>query len=1069
MTSLQIYKSSAGSGKTFILVLEYLKIALRFSDSFKHILAITFTNKAADEMKTRIIMALYELSELKQDNKYRSFFPEYNDAELKSRATSVLNRILHNYSYFNIGTIDSFFQNIIKTFTRELKLPVNYSIELDFDKVLTEIVDNLLDELEENKSLIKWLTEFVNERLGEGKTWNITREIIHFGSELNKESFHAIEQKINSIDESDVAAFKNEMLSLINSFEKSMDDFGKKALKAISDYGLCVNDFKNGSRGVANHFNKILLNKKDYVPTATVLKVYNGDDDWYSKTSTLKEKIQTIVTNHLHDYLTNVVEYYDKNILKYNSANDSFKYIYDLGIIRTLSRKLAEYRTENEILFISDINKLLNILTSSTDSPFLYEKIGNKFSSFMIDEFQDTSDFQWNNIKPLVINSLSQEYKVVIVGDVKQSIYRWRNGNMRLLQSGIKSDLIKFNESIEEKQLSKNFRSLENIVLFNNTIINNAFNLLLNTYHELAKDSLFCNSYKELVQEPSKKELLQKGFVRVNFFSDKEEDEDGLITGWKEKSLLSLPLIIEEIRAKNYDYKDITILVRTNNEGSLVADYLTSHTNKYRVVSGDSLIIGNSFYVKFIIKLLRFICQEKNDLLKTEILMDYINIKDIPFDENIFSDFRTSEIFKNYIPDKYINSDNNLANLSLYEMIDELIELFELESIKTDAYIIALKESVLDYTVKYSTNIPEFLRWWDDEGSLKSIQMPEMSDAIKIYTIHKSKGLEFDVVIMPFADWNLSHTGYTSPMLWVNSNEQPFNLLPYVPVRYRKEFKNSLFSASFIEEYVLSMLDSLNVLYVAFTRASERLYINSCIGRNMENNLTSLSKLIYSSLNSASNISNNKFIIDFSKTLKVKDNVYEFGDNSEKKQSLSSDLTKQSELIKNEDIKINKWLKKISEKRKNNEELYIDTEQANNKLKKGIVIHRILSEMVKFNDLQKVINNLKYNGQIGSNELNLIIADILEIMQIEQVREWFSGRYTVHNEREIIRNGRVYRPDRVLIDNDKAIIIDYKTGKHNPNDIPQVNEYSDLMEELGYIVTGKYLLYFNEKQIQRIN
>jgi ATP-dependent exoDNAse (exonuclease V) beta subunit len=448
-----IYKSSAGSGKTYALVKEYLRLVLTNPENYSHTLAVTFTNKAAEEMKERIISALIGLSLGREENLRKQMKNEGVNGNIESKAKEVIQKILHRYSYFSVTTIDSFFHKVIRSFAKELKLHLGYSIILDHDLVMDRVLDELLDEIGTNRGLTKYLEDYTFYNIDDNKGWKVEFKIKELASEIFKELYWIKKENSSGLaDNRDkMESFIAKLFAIIERFESDMRALSAEALKILNKYNLGIEDFPYGKGGFMNYLaNK--LSRDDFEPTSRVIEVYDNKKDMYSKR--FNKNVQHAVDEGLYELLRKAVDSYNNNYLKYNTAKALVKTVYVLGIFKDLENKLMAYRDENGLMLISDTNNILMSIISENNSPFIYEKIGNVYKNFLIDEFQDTSTFQWKNLKPLIENSLSENNFSMVAGDVKQSIYRWRNGNMMLLLKEISKDLVAFSDNIKNVYLN---------------------------------------------------------------------------------------------------------------------------------------------------------------------------------------------------------------------------------------------------------------------------------------------------------------------------------------------------------------------------------------------------------------------------------------------------------------------------------------------------------------------------------------------------------------------------------------------------------------------------------------
>lgn len=830
MPNFLIYKSSAGSGKTYTLVKEYLKIILRKPEEFKNILAITFTNKAADEMKSRIIQKLKDLSEGNDNELEKVLKDEGINTDIRLNADIVLKKILHAYSYFSVLTIDSFLLKVVRAFSKELRLQLGYEIEVDTLAVMERITEKLLDDIGRDKELTKYLVDFAFSNMDENKGWKIDKAIIKTGMEIFKERHW--QQKLGG--EPDVYDDKQKLNELIKklfdtikNFEKTMFDFSVQAEKILTENGLQMEDISGKRNGVAGYLLKNLRENSKYKPTETALKASSDISKWYSKTSKLKLQIIKAVNNGLMDVLNKAIENYSVNSINYYTARELVKNIYVLGIFNNLIEKLKNYRDENRVLLITDLNNILLKVTADNNTPFVFEKIGNYYKYFLIDEFQDTSSFQWQNILPLIINSLSENYFSMVVGDVKQSIYRWRSGNMKLLMEKIYDDLYMFRPQIKDELLIENRRSRINIVEFNNKFFNAAAGYI-NSWSKDISSELFEKAYIDCVQNTGK--CAEGGYVEISFIEDDEENEIKAYDLVYEKVLIT----VNEILNAGFSLKDILVLVRTNREGSSIAGYLLD--KGIRVISNESLIVINSPKVKLIINILKYILDNKNILAKTEILLNfcYLNKNEFRYNE-VFEDHNKSidTLFEKIIPSEFFFADKkgtdynkinpSLHNLSLFDAVELICRIFRINN-ESDAYLLRFQDAVLEYLKSNTSDIASFLDWWEDEKYKCSIIIPEQEDAVRVMTIHSAKGLQSKIVILPFANWNMAVEG-TKDTIWVSTEADDMFKGTSFLVKAVSDLRSTHFGEAYNDEQVMTYLDNLNLLYVSLTRAIDRLYV----------------------------------------------------------------------------------------------------------------------------------------------------------------------------------------------------------------------------------------------------
>ncbi|MCB0845130.1 MAG: UvrD-helicase domain-containing protein, partial [Bacteroidetes bacterium] len=514
MSTLTIYKSSAGSGKTYTLVLEYLKLVIIDPRSFKNVLAVTFTNKATDEMKARIITTLSMLATspqevLENDSVYQQLHAHLisknrGNLSVSRQARKVLEQILNDYSNFSVSTIESFFQKIVRAFARELNIPLGYDVEMKQGIVLEQVVTNVLMDIGTNAAMTELFRGFVERNLEEEKTWNVDVEIKNLGSQIFKEKFQQLIRDFP--DEQDriqmTLSLAKEMMVIREKFENQFKTLSQRAREVMDQYQLEEGDFSYKDRGPGGYVLRFLekVGPDRYEPKSTVLKAYEDPDKWFSKTSKRKDDILAAVNTGLGQILAEMVSLYENGFKRYNTAIQVSRTIYSFGVMNDLKQKLENYRRENSQLIISDTSFLLSsVVSSEYDAPFIYEKVGTRYKHYLIDEFQDTSDMQWFNLLPLVREALAYGERSLIVGDVKQSIYRWRNGNMRLLMEEVEQNISLSGQKVEIQDLQNNYRTAKDIVDFNNAFFNEAADLLAREFPD-EDEQIFIKAYEAVNQ-----------------------------------------------------------------------------------------------------------------------------------------------------------------------------------------------------------------------------------------------------------------------------------------------------------------------------------------------------------------------------------------------------------------------------------------------------------------------------------------------------------------------------------------------------------------------------------------
>lgn len=1061
---LNIYKASAGSGKTHTLTQKFIFLSFSEPLRFMNILAVTFTNKAAGEMKERIIKELAILSKNPQKS---SFFNDLtqkfniSERQISIQANNNLTKILHNYTFFNISTIDSFVQKVIRAFAFELKLPNTYALELDIDRVATDLTDELILSLNENNSLKKWLIQYANDKINEGKSWDFRNDITNFSKQLFKEDFYKIFDEIDISDDN----FEKKMIEILkisytikSNYEKEFDNLIEKGRKITISSG--IDNVKGRSIGYLRNF---FINNSDYEVTLNnTLKKALDEDNWWTKST--KENIKSQWRNTidaLSATLKQLISLEKNEGRNYFSALNIKSNIFDFGVLSKLNNLLPEYRDKNNTLLISDITILLKKIIGNNEAPFVYEKIGNRFKNIMIDEFQDTSGFQWHNFNPLILNSLSYNYENLIVGDVKQSIYRWRSGDWRLLHSKIKKQIGK--SYIKEISLDTNWRSKKEIVLFNNAVFKilpeilkekiNSIEGITDEYLHLA--DVIPQAYFDTEQKVSPNNQ-NGGYVDISFYNSSD---------WKESVDTEIVKLIDDLLI-DYSAGDIGVLVRTNNDANRIMKLLLKHISelpddkKYNVISAESLLLNNSIAVKLIIDILKYLVNPENYINIIQVVINFLRLKKEPIEDKIFF-IKSLQDAELYLPENFYINFTQFIHESLFELTEKFINIFELNSFTTEIpFIRSFQEVISDYINRSGADITGFLSFWENNSHKLSVQLSDQKDSVQIMTVHKSKGLAFNVVIMPFIDWNLNPK---STVLWADTKNTPFNQFPYLPISYNQKLAKSSFQKYFIEETIYSYMDNINMLYVAFTRAKERIYGYAKVSKTMKYN--SISENLYKTFVEFENYSKNQNLLKLN-TYFDKSN-FELGDSS-------IVFAKQNNTNNNFSLKSypsNDWTKNIAIIA-HAEDLIAETvEVRRNAMKFGILMHEILGNLSTKDDIDTIVDKMNTLGKISNNDKPIIKEQIYNLFTNSQFADWFSPKWKIFSEREILtRYGTTKIPDRVIINEQEIKVIDYKFGSPRPEHKKQVKDYCNLLKDIypDKKIEG-YLLYADELDIIKVN
>ncbi|SMG29533.1 ATP-dependent exoDNAse (exonuclease V) beta subunit (contains helicase and exonuclease domains) [Marivirga sericea] len=1070
-----VYKSSAGSGKTFTLTKEYLKLAFHNPDHFKKILAVTFTNKATQEMKERIIQNLFEFSEDTSGAMAQQLkeLLNFSDDELKSKSKDLLISILHNYSRFSVQTIDRFFQNVMRSFARELSIQGDGELLLNTDEVRQSVLDLLMEDISDPKhtALKNWVIDFSINKLEEKGKWDIRRDILSFTEELMKDDFKVIERALNKeiSNYEKLKSFKDKLNKIIAQFENALDGISKKAFQLIEANGLVITDFSYGYSGAINFFNKINKDSRNYDLTDLVkgrvkTAIETDGESLASKSSKKKDLIFQTASAGLMDHFQEVIDYIKKNIGQYRSAENILKNIYLIGITQQFNQRMQEYKKEEGIQFLSDTTQFLNeiIGTDPAESPFVYEKMGSFYDNFLIDEFQDTSTLQWQNFKPLIENSLAEGNENLVVGDVKQSIYRWRGGDWRLLLKGLKEDISP--AFYQEEALSHNFRSKPNVIDFNNKLFtampnlvkSNALNKDSNAFTQEVEYLLqdLPDAYKEVVQE-KKKEYPYQGFVELQFF-EQEENEDGEKISWQTKALEKFVQDLERLQDAGLKLNDVGILVRKKKEGMEIQDFLEHYKNrnphklqkyKYSIISDETLLLSSAHIVNFLLNCFQHLYTEDKIAL-SQIKFYYQKI--IQNDESLIHDIVKLNSTDDFLPVEFLASQKDLMSLSLLEMSEQLIQLFQLKKIKKEkAYLSAFQDVLLDFGNK--GGIPDFMEWWEENSHSYAIKLQSDENSARLMTIHKSKGLEFKICMIPLLDWTLSPNPLMAPTLWVKTTGTQFSEIPYLPIKHSSSLKESDFALSYWEEEVRSYLDNLNLMYVAMTRAGDALFFNS----HAKAKSGYISKLLlkFAEEQDQWEEADMKLIVgseaDFALMAKEKEV------SSESFPVSSVNLTY---------YESHNWHDKLKIKHSST---LLAQDAGLSKTDLGIYVHDIFSKLNDLQELPEILEKVKTEKMLNKEDFEAIQKLVKDNLEKDSILlPWFETDWQVKTEVPVLlEDGSLIRLDRVLINGHEAKILDFKTGLKSDQDHKQVSFYRNTLKKMGYEKVTAHIAYLNPLEI----
>ena len=1043
-TSFQVYNASAGSGKTFTLVKEYIKILLQSDDKylFQNILAITFTNKAAAEMKERVITNLREISMANKNEMLQILVDETGEDKevLQNRAKNILDAILQNYTAFNINTIDTFTHKLIRTFALDLGLSVNFDVEMDTEPWLNEAVENVISQIGIDKNISKILIDYALQQADDDRSWDVSNDLNKVSKILLNENDAVELEKLQKRNITDFLNFKKYLIKQKKEIENDFIETGKKALTIIDRASLDYKDFYRSM--LPNHFINLSVNlQKVKFFDQSKLKERIEENTFYANSK--PEKIKLLINGilpellGLYDHSEDLYKSYSLNKLLLNGLTP-------LAVLSELNKSLNEIKEENNIKFIAEFNQIISKHLIEQPVAFIYERIGERFKHFFIDEMQDTSVLQWHNLIPLIANALAQEDSgLLLVGDAKQSIYRWRGGKPEQFIC-LASDENKLDDSCKEydanpfhipkkiNDLDINYRSFSEIINFNNNFFTHSSKHFIKESHT----DLYKTGNKQ------KKHNKKGGYVNIDFIEGKlNEDQRAEIIPEK------VAKIIYDLDNK-IDRNDICILVRKNKHGETIANYLSQQG--IPIISSETLLLRNDKKVDFIINLLYYLTENKDKNSKFDILYflhSHIKIKGI---KHVFiSDLINKDLnvfFKELEKYQIYYDASSFAYMPLYESIEYIIRSFRLTE-KSDAYLQFFLDEVFKFSQQKSQSTNEFLAYWELKKDNLNIASSENKNAVKISTIHKSKGLEYRVVIFPY-DLKIYDVNKSSKA-WYDLNNFDNNYgFDSFYINSTATIKNTGLQGEniFQEQLEQIELDNFNILYVAFTRAVEQLYIIS--ENDAKGDLNTSAHFLKSFLKETGNWQQEKYL-------------YEFGINSFTKDDKGD---KESEVITidQEEFISTPWQDHKITIVANSTLLWdSDREKA---IQYGNIIHEIMAKVIIEDDVDKIIDRFTGNGNLNKEE-SFLIKDILHrLVTHPKLNKYYQKGNIIFNEREIVNDDKqIFIPDRLIFHkNNKVTIIDYKTGNQESKHIHQIESYATILNKMDYSISKKLLVYIDQ-------
>ena len=1064
---LTVYKASAGSGKTFTLTVEYISLLLSNENptSYRSILAVTFTNKATAEMKMRIMQQLYGIGfSLPESDTYLQQIQERTALApnlLRERAQKVLLRMIHDYDHFRVETIDSFFQSILSSLSRELHLAANVKVDINDIEIIETAVDLLLAELTPNSPILVWILSYIRERIEENQRWDISKEVKNFAKNLVKEKYLINEEQLNGVlsDNEKLESFKKRLRErrdlAIDVIQSAADHF----LEILESYQLTEKDFSNGK--YLYTYLKCLSEGTFKEPNLTLQKYLDGYEKWLRKADLKNSELVQLINDVLCPMLNEVERLRSEQVVEYNSCLLTLQHLNPLRLLNVINSKVNQLNQDANRFLLAKTPILLHRLVGDDDASFVMEKSGTRFRHIMIDEFQDTSTLQWHNFRNLIFENLAAGSQSLLVGDVKQSIYRWRNGDWSILHH-IQQEFP--TQHICIKNLDTNFRSEANIIAFNNHFFRKAADVL-DAQGELAVTQPIKQLYEDVQQNIPLSRDEQGGYIHVHLLPAKKEEKDDY--DWKEEMLTEMADKIDSLHCEQHiPFSQMAILVRNNIHATAIVNWFSIHHPQLPIVSGEAFLFSSSSAVNLLIYSLRYIANPNDDVAAAYVALYHQQAteKNDVSPEEIFSSPQT------FLPAMLYKDRELLYDTPLYELTEQLCQLFLLFHCENEvSYLHAFIDEVQLFLSDHASNIEQFITYWEDTLKKKAIPTSDEVNGIRILTIHKSKGLQFHTLFMPFTNWKIENDR-PNDLLWCKPIPKPYNELPLAPISTNALTEQSVYAADYQEEHLQRRIENLNLLYVGFTRAEKNLLVwgtgmPSAIGKKtmtigdliaavLEEECTADNELIYNHGIPATYVVKNYAI------------------NSLNKLSLPVTAITQIPF----DTSTYTQFRQSNESRD-----FIRLEERDNNVTQqeyilqGNLLHRLFSTITTSNDIEDALTSFEQQGLLEpffqKERLQKLINRCL---QTPQIADWFSPRWTLYKECDILHTNSkgetiIKRPDRVMIDQDEVVVVDFKFGTPRPEYAQQVKEYTELLQRMGYSSPKGYLWYVYTNQVVPIN
>ena len=1074
MSTLTICKASAGSGKTHKLTGEYLKLVFDPKIKFRNVLAVTFTNKATAEMRERILEAISAIANGKKSDYESDLCKTFSLTadELRSRAQTLLKQMLNQYSYFKISTIDSFFQQVIKSIAYELDLDSGFTLELDDKSVTDNAVSRMIDDFGAKSDEGQWIMQTIGDKMDKGNRWEIQSETSNFAVKAfdkinDKNKDKPIKELIAEIGD-----FKSKLRQIRDSYLTKANTIGKNAVAAMEKAGLTFNDFTNKDKGTVWKYFVVCASAQSEDETKYGKRVAEQRDD-IDKMMKDKAAQSRFIQAGLPKMLQQLTEMSDGDEFKSaKSAVLALEHINKLALAYRVLQLQKDICDEQNLFLLRSTMPFLNKMIDNSDAPFIYEKFGYTLNHFMIDEFQDTSTMNWQNFLPLIWNKVAEGLPSLIVGDVKQAIYRWRGGDWNLLDNQVQEEFGIPTSEIEKEKLKSNWRSLKNVVLFNNWCVKAISNMMGKFIGDMVDAEcykseyldIFNRTYSDAEQEIPEKNANTEGFVSVDYIDVSDVDTDEATGEWVVNQL-------DRLAELGYQPGDIAILVRSKKNGAAVANCLAKAqgdnpelASRYRFVSSESILLGNNQAIRLLVSAMQFLLTPEVTYAQAQLVWLYHAINSglkaaaERIQQTVFDKEATS--VWEQMPTEFASLKNSFRQLDLIQLSSRLTQVFfglpHQISATDRPFINEFEDRVQTFSERNGSNLQLFIDWWNDKGFQQTITMNDRQNAIQIMTIHKAKGLEFKAVLLPYPSPIKPHG---TDIIWCETDTEPFKDFSPIPLGYKQELAQSVFTESYYKEQFMRHIDNLNVLYVALTRASRDMRIcvthkNEKEGDSNDFQDTKIWHKLRDLAPTDSAAANVGIVCDDDRITIGVEQPYKSEIEAD---NITEEVTRQCPTTRARvDIRCH------------SKDFFagVDFDRVQN-INMGKLYHHIFEYIKYADDVADAVREVINEGYIEADKAETYERAVAKF--IAKQPDWFSLKWKVFTEQSIMLadgENRIRRPDRILESDSEVVVIDYKfTSHHNPEYNQQVGVYVDALRELtGKKVTG-YLWYVwpNEK------